>query len=87
MIETTNPTELRKKMKEKLNLISKENQHIIIHRSGNEDIIMTPLSEYNSWKETAYLLSTEANKKHLEESLKQAKTGETSQIDLDHLWK
>lgn len=37
--------------------------------------------------ETSYLLSTDANKKHLEESLKQAKEGKTSPVDINNLWK
>ncbi len=37
--------------------------------------------------ETTYLLSTKANKKHLEKSLQQAKEGKTSSVDIDNLWK
>lgn len=88
MIEVTNPAELRKKLKEKLDYISNDKGHLIIHRLGEkEDILMMPLSEYNSWKETHYLLSTEANRDHLNESLKEAKKGELHSLDLNDLWK
>lgn len=87
MIEVTNPTELRKKMKEKLDAVSKEKRHLIVHRSRDEDIIMLPLSEYNAWRETAHLLSTEANRKHLRESMEQAEKGETIKVDVHKLWK
>jgi len=37
--------------------------------------------------ETSYLLSTEANKKHLEESIRQADEGKTQPVDTEKLWK
>ena len=42
------------------------------------------LEEYNALIETQYLLSTEANRKHLRKSLKEAEAGKTSKIDWDH---
>lgn len=86
-METTNATELRKNLKRKLDVVSKDRETIIIHRSGEEDIIMLPISEYNSWKETMYLVSTRANRKNLEKSIKQAGNGDTERIEIDELWK
>lgn len=37
--------------------------------------------------ETDYLLSTEANRKHLEEGIRQVAEGKTTPISLDDLWK
>jgi antitoxin YefM len=39
--------------------------------------------ENNALTETAHLLSTEANKKHLEESINQLNSGKTKQFSLD----
>jgi antitoxin YefM len=86
-METTNATELRKNLKRKLDAVSKDRETIIIHRSGEEDIIMLPISEYNSWKETMYLVSTRANRKNLEKSIEQAGNGDTERIEIDELWK
>jgi hypothetical protein len=41
----------------------------------------------NDSDETSYLLSTEANKRHLEEGMKQAKEGKTKTIPIKDLWK
>ncbi len=37
--------------------------------------------------ETHYLLSTEANRKHLEEGMRQAAEGKTTPIAIEDLWK
>ena len=86
-METTNATELRKNMKNKLDKVSDDKQTVIIHRSGQEDVVMVPLSEYNSWMETNYLLSTEANRDNLDRSIAEAKKGMVTKINKDDLWK
>ncbi len=86
-METTNATELRKNLKRKLDLVSDEKEIMIIHRSGQEDVVMIPLSEYNSWMETTHLLSTEANKENLEKSIEEAKVGKVVKVKTNDLWK
>ena len=44
-------------------------------------------SSFAEESETAYLLSTEANKNHLKESLGQANDGKTTKVDIKKLWK
>lgn len=47
---------------------------IVVTESG-EQVVVLPLDEYDSWKETHYLLSNPANAEHLRRSLAEAKTG------------
>ncbi len=47
-METTNPTELRKNLKTKLNLVSDDDETLIIHRAGQEDVVMISLTKYNN---------------------------------------
>jgi PHD/YefM family antitoxin component YafN of YafNO toxin-antitoxin module len=45
------------------------------------------MSEYNSWKETLYLLSTNANRENLEASIAEMKNGKTIAVKTEDLWK
>ena len=49
---------------------------IVVTKSGDK-VVVLPLDEYNSWKETAYLLSNPANADHLRRSIAEAKLGDT----------
>jgi len=58
---------------------------VIIKRPKGETMILLPLSSYESLKETAYLLSNEANAKHLRASIESLKSGRVLNKNLDDL--
>lgn len=76
---------LRTKMKAYFDSVSKSLEVIIVPRNNNDDdaIVIMSIKEYNSLKETEYLLSSESNRNRLRESLNQLKSGETVQYSLD----
>jgi antitoxin YefM len=47
---------------------------IVVTESG-EQVVFLPLDEYNSWKETLYLLANPANAEHLRRSIAEAEAG------------
>jgi antitoxin YefM len=52
-----------------------DNEEVIIHRKNKENIVMISLEEYNSIKETDYLLKSPKNREVLLHSLKEAREG------------
>ena len=54
---------------------------IVCNDQGKQAVLMS-LDEFNSWRETLYLLSNPANVEHLLESIEQAKSGKKSVKEL-----
>jgi len=75
-MEVLNYTQLRQNLKEVLDSVVEDHETVIINRSkGN--VVLIPLEEYNGWKETIYLLSTDANRKLLSEAIQRDKNGQS----------
>ena len=54
---------------------------IVVSDTG-EQVVVMPLDEFNSWKETLYLLSTPANAAHLRRSIAEADAGRAETREL-----
>lgn len=53
----------------------------IVTESGAQ-VVFLSLDEYNSWKETLYLLSSPANAAHLRRSIAELRAGEVQEREL-----
>ena len=84
-MKTVNYSELRNKLKLNLDMVCEDHETLIVHRPGGKSVVMMSLDEYNSQKETEYLLSSPKNAEHLMESIKQSKNGETIKVTLEEL--
>jgi antitoxin YefM len=69
----TNMSDFRNNMKKNLDQITQDHKTVIMSRSNDQAVVMISLEEYNSIKETQYLLSTKANRDHLMTSMEDAK--------------
>jgi antitoxin YefM len=67
-MEVLNYTNLRANLKKVLDTVIDDQDTVIINR-GDNSVVMISLAEYNSWKETMYLLSTKKNRERLEEAI------------------
>lgn len=54
---------------------------IVVSESGERAVFLS-LDEYNSWKETLYLLSNPANAEHLRKSIAEAQAGNVQEREL-----
>lgn len=81
-MNAVNYSDLRKNLKTYLDRVYEDHETIIVARRDNENVVMISIDEYNSLVETAHLLSTEANARHLAESIRQARGGNATQHDL-----
>jgi len=75
-------TEARNNLKSVFDSVYIDHEDVVIHRKGRENIVMISMDEYNSMKETNYLLSSPTNKANLLASLKQLREGKGFERDL-----
>lgn len=81
-MQVVSMTEARNNFKAIFDAVFLNNEEVIIHRKGRENVVVIPFDEYNSMKETNYLLSNPNNAKHLHESIKQLREGKVVEREL-----
>jgi antitoxin YefM len=80
-MKVVNYTDLRVNLKKWLDSVVNDVEELIIKRKDNKDLVVISLEEYNSLKETSYLLSVK-NRDVLLNSIKELKNNTTVQHDL-----
>ncbi len=55
---------------------------MIICGDNMQKVVLMPLDEFDSWKETLYLLSNPANALHLRQSIAEAQSGKVAERKL-----
>ena len=81
-----NQSEFRANMAKLLDQVEDDSKELIITRTGGKKhMVVISLDEYESWKETEYLLSSPANAAVLMESIAQAEQGKTTVFSSDEL--
>jgi len=80
-METVNYTNFRSNLKHWFDKVIDDVSEVIIKRKGGKDLVLISLDEYNSLKETTYLL-TGKNRDVLLNSIKELESGNTLEKEL-----
>jgi antitoxin YefM len=81
-VKTLTYSESRAHYAETLNAVVDDREEVVITRAGHEPVVMVALSEYESLKETAYLLRSPENARRLLASIDRLEQGEGITRDL-----
>ncbi len=75
-MRTMTYTESRARYAETLNAVVDDREEVAITRAGHDPVVMVSLDDYESLKETAYLLRSPANAQRLLASIDRLELGE-----------
>ena len=81
-MQVVSMTEARNNFKAIFDAVYHDSDEVIIHRKGHENVVVIPFNEYNSMKETSYLLSSPKNAQRLQESIKELRAGKGLEKEL-----
>lgn len=81
-MKTVNYSELRSQLKSNLDMVCEDHETLIVYRPGGKSVVLMSLDEYNSQKESEYLLSSEKNRTRLLNSIKNIESGNVQEHDL-----
>jgi len=79
---TISYSDFRANLSHFLTLAEENAEEIVVSRGKGRNSVVLPLQEFLSLQETAYLLSSVKNRKHLGESLKDHEQGNVIKVEL-----
>ena len=77
-MKTMSYTESRKRYAEVLDSVVNDREEVVITRAGHEPVVIVSLADFESLRETAYLLRSPANAKRLMAANRRAKSKQKS---------
>ena len=86
-MRTANYSELRNNLKAYLDGVINDSEPLLVHRAGNESVVVISLEEYNSIKETEFIMKSPAMMDIIRKGEREIKNGEGKTVNVDELWK
>ncbi|NLG54953.1 MAG: type II toxin-antitoxin system prevent-host-death family antitoxin [Rhodococcus sp.] len=74
-MKTMSYTESRARYAEVLDSVVNDREEIVITRAGHESVVIVSLEDYESLRETAYLMRSPANARRLLDSMERLEAG------------
>ena len=81
-MKTMSYTESRARYAEMLDGVINDREEVIITRAGHEPVVVVSLEDYESLKETAYLMRSPANARRLLDAMERLEAGRGVAHDL-----
>jgi antitoxin YefM len=75
IVKTMTYSESRARYAEVLNAVTDDREEVVITRAGHDPVVIVSLEDYESLKETAYLLRSPANARRLLASIDELENG------------
>jgi antitoxin YefM len=75
-MEVLNYTEFRSNLARNLDMVNDDAETLIVSRTKGKNVVVMGLAEYNSLMETLHLMSSEANRKRLQDAIDQMNSGD-----------
>ena len=86
-MRTANYSELRNNLKSYLDGVINDSEPLLVHRAGNDSVVVISLEEYNSIKENEYIMKSPAMMDIIRKGEKDIKDRKGKVVDIDELWK
>jgi len=86
-MKTANYSELRSNLKNYLDGVIDNSEPLIVHRSGSKSVVVVSLEEYNSIKETEYIMKSPAMMDVIRKGDEEIKNGGGVPVNIGDLWK
>lgn len=81
-MKTLSYTESRARYAEVLDSVVNDREEVIITRAGHEPVVIMSLADFESLRETAYLMRSPANARRLLDAMERLEAGRGEQHDL-----
>jgi antitoxin YefM len=81
-MKTLSYTESRARYAEVLDSVINDREEVVITRAGHEPVVLMSLADFESLRETAYLMRSPANARRLLDAMERLEAGRGEQHDL-----
>jgi len=81
-MKTLSYTESRARYAEVLDSVVNDREEVVITRAGHEPVVIMSLADFESLRETAYLMRSPANARRLLDAMERLEAGDGEQHDL-----
>jgi antitoxin YefM len=81
-MKTMSYTESRAKYADVLDAVVNDREEVVITRAGHEPVVIMSLTDFESLRETAYLMRSPANARRLLDAMERLEDGRGQQHDL-----